>query len=475
MTLDRSLLAPLEEMTPDLQDQWRRRCYLRSAVHQLCVEADRSVVILCPPGAGLSTELALLPSYGLLSFSYNPDQWPGAAHVFTNAPTHFEQWLGYIAQRFTNRLRDQPDLVPQLTRNNLELILWLTHRYRSERARDTLFQRLRINLADDDRDQIAAKIQHPSFQQLYGSNGSERAALIEECVEIAAILGWKGIYAAIDISWTEWASRSADERRQLSAAIRDLLSTLSPLQVPGFGIKMGLSTTVDLTEGEIRSLIRGRAVVAHLSWSATQIRDLAQRYLVATGVVEEGAQPFFGDADWATLSGDIQAIWGDSGPAAATAIVAGVHEIAHPTAAPAERSPKQATPDERLSALRRYLYSQCGRLWLDPNRDLRTIWRGAVTISFEETPFRFMERLWRDRGNPVGNEILMPIAGHSAGNLDKNINRMREKLEPFYGTREHIYIQRVPNQGPRLMCYWQDNQLKQKSETHVLSSPSSNP
>lgn len=437
------LFGQITALSPEELVFWRQHCQLASPVDTLWADPARSLVVLSPPGAGLTTALALLPHHDLLTFSYGPSAWPGGADAFSHEPTHFGQWMGQVALLFTNHLREDTARVGELSNNNLELLLWLTQRYRGERQRDLLLHRLTASLGSERQAALTAAVQRPHFQQLYGDTGSERAALLEECVDIARALGWKGVFAAIDIGWSDWAQRTAEARRLLTTGVRELLGTLSPLQVAGFGYKMGLTTLVGLTEGEIRGLVRGRANVVRWSWSEARLRELVRRYLAGAGNDTAPWADLFEGERWQTLVQDVQAIWGEPGPAAAVRLAHQLHQLGPPRDA------------REFRALRHSLYAESARLWLDPTLEVRTVWRGPRPIVLDDMPFRFMKRLWaeRERGAPVNNEALRELAGTN-DNLDKNITRLRERLEPFYReSREYVYIQRAPNQGVQLTAY----------------------
>jgi hypothetical protein len=67
-------------------------------------------------------------------------------------------------------------------------------------------------------------------------------------------------------------------------------------------------------------------------------------------------------------------------------------------------------------------------------------------IMLEEAPFGCFKILWNERGRTVSVTRLREHTGSQA-NLDKNISRLRERLEPFFKERHYLYLQRDMGRG----------------------------
>jgi len=273
---------------------------------------------------------------------------------------------------------------------------------------------------------------------LYNDDSNGIANQIDEAQDLAALLGWRGIFARVDVGWLEWARRTIEQRRALFDGITSLLGALTPVR-PGFGYKLGISSALDLSPDKVHRLVRGRAVVDTWTWNDAQLRELVVRYVLAAGGPDPRA--WLADPLWELLRRDLVAIWGLPGPAAAVTLA---HELL--------QRDEQPAPGPLLE-LRKQLYARTALLLLDPDPVRRTIWRGRVPIILDETPYRFFERLWRSRGSPVANESLQEIAGSQA-NLDQYISRLRKKLEPFLKQNSYtMYIKRQPGLGTQLEHY----------------------
>jgi hypothetical protein len=284
-----------------------------------------------------------------------------------------------------------------------------------------------------------------SQEDLYDNSISGLRGQIDECLGIARTLGWNGIFARIDLHWSDWIGRAPTEREKLTMTLRELLTMLTPLR-RGFGIKLGLPRHLFTTQ-EVRELVRDRAFLTSYNWTLDDVAELTRRLvtLATDGVVD--ADQFLTSAVWKVIEEDISAIWEMPGPAAATAVA---HSLI--------QSIQIRTPSSDIvTELRHALYRSSAFLRLDRDVTQRCVWRGMMRITLDETPFRFFELLWKHKGDFVDNEALMDIAGSKA-NLDKNISRVRESIEPFYKDGFYLYVHRRIGSGTwidRSLCHFE--------------------
>src|SRR5262249_54811611 len=142
---------------------------------------------------------------------------------------------------------------------------------------------------------------------------------IDECIEIARRMGWKGIYASIDISWADWTSSSPSEREQLSLGVRQLLTTLSPLQRVGFGLKMSLPWHLFPIQ-EVRQRVGGRVMVTTYDWPVDALSRVTNGLIALAGDGAADGVALLPAEIWNALATDFESIWGGQGPGAAAAL-----------------------------------------------------------------------------------------------------------------------------------------------------------
>jgi hypothetical protein len=421
-------------MSSEQQQRWLDTCYVKTNIDELFADPARSIVVLTHSGCGVTTSLARLNSYGLFCFQYNPDQWPGQPQAFTDDTDHFSQWMAHIAYSFTEKLRIHPDLLDRLAVEHHEFLIWLMRRFLNPRRSRNWLQYLKQHLPDDMWQALNSALDILP-EQMYGNTVAELFGQIDECLMIAKQLGWKGIYASIDIHWSDWISRSSKDREILKKGIQQLLATLTPLQRPGFGFKMGLPQRL-LSVHDVRELTRGRATVAQYEWGYQDLSHIATQLIgLADENPTEDAARLAPDT-WTMLDTDLTSIWDQPGPAAAIAVARQYLLL----------STESASSKENMALLRQNLYRSSAKLYLDHDLTQRQVWRGMTPLTLEETPFHVFEVLWRHQGTSVSNETLIDIAGTKM-NLDKIISRIRKAVEPFYEQGIYLYVQRRPSSG----------------------------
>lgn len=429
------MLDPLTSLSAERIEQWVNCCYQPAPVDQLLADPNRSIIVLTTPGCGMSTSLALLPHSGLLTFDYPPERWPGVSGAFTRAESHFAQWMGLIAQRLREQLGDHPDQIRQLKVQHHEFLAWIIRKYLGSRQGTIWLSQLREQLGEADVASVQATIESGELDESYTDTGSGLAGQIEESLQIAQRLGYRGIFATIEISWGEWLQRDPEQRAALVASMRQLLSTLILLQRRGFGMKVGLPVALGLSVAEVEQLVRGRATVSAYDWNEAEIVQIAQRLTSAASAGALSAEPWCSPAVWTLIGADLRVIWGSPGPGAAVALARAIlDQEAHAT-----------TPDV-IQSLRRSLYARCAPIRLDPDLSRRIIWRGMQPITLEEAPFSCFQILWDGRGRTVETARLRSHMGSQA-NLDKNISRIRQRLEPFFKDGDYLYLQREQGRG----------------------------
>jgi hypothetical protein len=441
-------LPTIGTLPPAQQHALLSAYYVPSNIDALFADPERSVVALAYAGCGLTTGLSLLPRYRLLSFPYNPDQWPARSGEIPDAGLHRHQWMRLIAARFLEQLRNEPARVQALTSSDHEYLLWLVRRYMGHRPGALWLTDLRQHIAMETWQPLSDAANRGALDQMYGEQVSDLYGQIDEALQVAARLGWQGIYASIDISWADWTSRTSAERNTLLDEVRRILMELTPLQRLRFGVKMGIPRQI-VTPQEVKDWVRGRAHVASYEWPLADLHRIAtSRLKQSAGESERTTAPII-ETLWQRLSADIDSIWEVPVPATAVTLA----RIAQANAA----HDLGLIPED---SLRRQLYEQAAFLRLDPDRNQRRVWRGMAPIELDDTQYRFFEVLWKYRGNYADNQSLMAVAGNSAQNLDKILQRLREAIEPFYKTKDQrdkkekekrfLYIERTSN-GTRLI------------------------
>lgn len=424
-------------MSQDQRQQWVDSCYAESDIDQLLRDPARSIVVSTYPGCGITTSLQLLRSADLLVFSYNPDQWPGEAQAFTADTTHFGQWMALICDMLTEELRNRSDRIDTLDPYQHQFIIWMMQRYLGRRQSLIWQGMLQSLLPGDAWERLSSLIEHDPIA--YSDTIADLKHQLYEWISVAQKLGWRGIFGSIDISWWDWYERSLEARKQFDLRIRQLLTTLAPLEVPYFGMKLGLPARL-LPPKEIDKLTRARIkptiYPTTYRWSHEQLQQICQN-LVALASGEQGMRrPAPSGALWAMLQKDIESIWGAACPAAATALAQIWSELP-------QHEPLSA---EAVQALRAGLYRLAAPLRLDPEPESQIIRRGINAIQLDDMPFRIFQLLWQHRGSTATNDTLLQVAGTKA-NLDKIISRIREEIEPLYEHGVYIYLQRRPSSG----------------------------
>lgn len=433
---DNWLFEAVWDMNPEQRQRWLETCYLKTNVDELFADPDRSVAVVTHAGCGITTSLARLETYRLLHFQYDPDQWPGRPQSFTNAPDHFGQWMGRAAFTLIDQIRRAPALLGTLTRANYEFLTWAAQRYLNRNQNNRWHHVLQTSLPVDVWGDIQTTISDPAFVLLFGTAVADMVGQIDECLDVAQRLGWQGIYASIDIQWEDWIKRPPADRDALKEGVRQLLSSLTLLQRPGFGFKMGIPHRL-FSLGDVRALVRGRANVVVYDWSPERITRLADQLMYQATSGQSAGVQMLSNEYWQNLHGDVVSIWETLGPAAAVALVRQALQAAQ---APLE--------------IRQGLYRSSARLCLDNDPSERRVWRGMTPIRLTDAPFELFKKLWEYQGEPVSNRILLDVSG-SKENADQNISRIRKAIEPFYAHSKYLYIQRDVKRGAWLdrdMC-----------------------
>ncbi len=431
------VFAPLTAMDAGQQQRWREHCFKESAVDALLHDPLRSVVISCVGGCGISTSLALLQQSNLLVFSYNPDQWPGQSEHFTTHASHFAQWMAWIADLVLQHLSANQAQLHHLNAYQHQFLIWLIERYLKPRQSRLWYSQIQPQLQAEVA-QMLAKISGEEPID-YGDSVADVKYQIHECLDLVRSLGWQGIFATVDVNWWDWFERSLEARVRLEQQLRDLLTTLAPLEVPGFGVKLGLASHI-LPPQEVDRLTRGRIkpliYPAVYQWTLPQLQQICAD-LVALACEEAALPPMPPPGElWDWLQADLVSIWERPGPAAA-----------HALALIWMGRAGQGLEGEALHlALRADLFRTAAPLRRDPRPAGQVVYRGQLAIQLDEMPWRILDMLWQYRGNPASNEALLQIAGTKA-NLDKLISRLREQLEPLYRSGTMLYVQRRPHGG----------------------------
>ena len=424
-------------MAPDQWQLWRARCYIESEIDLLLADPIRSVVISTYSGCGITTSLSTLHAANLLVFPYSPDQWPGQPQAFTKAETHFGQWMAHFADVVTERLSVEPERLVSLNLYQHQFLLWLLGRYLGRRQSIIWQSELQQRLPSQTWEDLAVTIADEPID--YGDTVADLKYQIYECVAIARRLGWEGVFASIDISWWDWFERAPERREQFEAQVRELLTTLAPLEVPHFGIKLGLATRL-MPPPEVDRLTRSRIkpmiYPATYRWSIEQLQKICQQLVNLAGEEIGVAVAIPPGELWSWLDADISSIWERPGPAAASALAITWFELAE----------QRLSGAALLNALRAGLYRRAAPLRRDPRPNSQIVYRGQAPIHLDDMPFRIFNVLWQHRGSPANNDVLLNRAGSKA-NLDKIISRLRDQIEPLHRSGTSIYLQRRPNSG----------------------------
>lgn len=432
------VFTPVASMTARQLLSWLDDCYVASEVDQILADPVRSVVISTYGGSGITTSLALLlQTSRLLILPYNVEQWPGSPGAFTRAGTHFGQWMARFVDAVMAQLRMQPTSLTLLNPYQHQFVLWLLERHIGKRQSKVWQSELDQQLPSALREQLEMIVAEEPVD--YGDTVADLKYQLHECVAVARALGWEGVYASVDINWWDWCARTPNHRERIDAGLRDLLTTLAPLEVPYFGVKLAIPARL-LSPQEVdrltRSRIRPMIYPMTYSWSEEQLHRICRRH-VACAAADSGVEIASPPSSlWAWLEGDIRSIWEWPCPAAARALALVWLELAD----------KSLEGEVLHHQLRAALYRLAAPLRRDGATDSQVVYRGQTAIHLDDMPFRLFSTLWQHRGSPASNEALLSVAGSKA-NLDKLISRLREQIEPLHGSGTTIYLQRRPNSG----------------------------
>jgi len=424
-------------MPPDLWQLWRARCYLESDVDLLLADPVRSIVISTYSGCGITTSLAMLHAAKLLVFPYNPDQWPGQPQAFTGDESHFGQWMAHFADAVIEQLGARPEQLSHLSAYQHQFLLWLLGRYLGRRQKIVWQSQLESLLPSQAWEALAAIIANEPID--YGDSVADLKYQIHECVAVARCLGWEGIFASIDVGWWDWFDRTPESRARLEAQVRTLLTTLAPLEVPHFGVKLGMAVRI-LPPQEVDRLTRSRIkpmiYPATYRWSLDQLQQICRHMLMLAGEELGLALAVPPPELWQLLESDINSIWTRPCPATAHALASVWLNLAE----------QRLVGDSLIHELRSGLYRHAAPLRRDPRPGSQVVYRGQSALHLDDMPFRVFNMLWQHRGNPASNDALLSVAGTKA-NLDKLISRLREQIEPLYRSGTMIYLQRRQSSG----------------------------
>lgn len=428
------LLQPIEDLLPEQRQEWLASYHLEAQFDSLLRDPAQSVVVLTTPGCGLTSSLSLLSEQPLLVFPYDMRRWPGRPNAFTEADTHFGQWMGNVAQNVIDRLRSRPETAQHLRAYQYEFLVWFVRTHLGLWQALSLLNFLEQQIPASHWESLRSSCERDDLRTLFSAKGSGILGQIGEALDIAAVLGWQGIYACAEITFGDWITLSLVERQTLEDDLRAMLSTLAPLTRTGFGIKLGLPQIM-LEPRKARLLTRDRAKVLLSHWQDHDLRQLATRLLCA--LTEQDAARWEAPVAqlYAQTLDTITAIYQTPGPAAAltlASIIADAHQAG------------RAPPD--MEHVRRELFARAARLRLDGDLASRCVWRGAERIQLTESLYNFFVMLWRHRGGYVNMDALIKQSS-SKSNVDQTLTRLRKALEP--SSREPIYLQR-DGSGPRL-------------------------
>lgn len=424
-------------LTHEQWQQWRNHCYIESEIDLLLADPVRSVVVSTYSGCGLSTSLAMLQASRLLLLNYNPEEWAGTPQAFGRSETHFGQWMARFADSVMERLTLEPDDLARLNLYQQQLLLWLLERYLGKRQSRFWQGELERLLPVASKEELTQILADEPID--YGDTVADMKYQINECVAIARRLGWEGVFATVDLRWWDWLEGDDEERAQLEVGLRKLLTTLAPLEVPHFGVKLGIPARL-LPPQDIdrltRSRIRPMLYPTTYRWTVQQLQQICQRQvtLAAKDADVDFAPP--PTELWRWLEADIARIWEYPCPAAASVLARIWCEFAA----------QRLAADQLVQQLRVSLYRHAAPLRCDSRPGSQIVYRGQQPIHLDDMPFRIFTTLWQHRGSPASNETLLGVAGSKA-NLDKLISRLREQLEPMHGSGTTIYLQRRPNGG----------------------------
>lgn len=425
----------LTSLSPAQQAAWLERCYVRSQGDLLLSDQERSVVVIAPSGSGQSTSLTLLEQATYLTFKYTPEQWPGQPYALIKSPHHFDQFMAHVAQKSTDKLRAQPELLARCPRLTHEFLYWLVRRYLGNRRADVWLDHLQEHYPVDATLAMIERAKEKRFEDLYdGDSVNDIYGQIDEAKSLAHTLDWSGIYAIIDISMRDWFERAGEQRKALDRGLEQLFQSLTLIQRPQFGFKLAISDRL-LTAEKAEELLRGRATVITVTWTGPELRLMAERLLAAATDNTLKLDHVTPLELWQALEPDIRSIWGQPCPAAIKAIIEHVLKLYEPGG--------WSTTADDLRRLREELYRCNARLRRDPTVPGK-LWRAATDVQLDEAQQRVFDELWRSRGRPLSTIALLPLAGSNA-NLDKIVSRIRQAIEPLANSR--IYLNRSTSQG----------------------------
>jgi hypothetical protein len=437
-------LQPFDMMTPDQQQRWFEKCYMRSSVDDLLADPQRSTVVVTTPGCGISTSLALLMSQGLLTFPYGLDQWPGEQHAFTYAPDHFSQMMAHVAHVFIERFKASPGQLTQCSPLTHEFLAWMVRRYLGARQ-GQLWLRFLEQQTNEQLQQAIERVRASTGQELYTNDTvGDIYSQIDECLDLARTLGWEGIYAVVDIPIMNWIERTPDKRLDLLDKAKRLLTSLTPLQRPGFGFKIGVSANL-LSVQDAQVLLRNRATITTFAWKEHELRAIMQRCLSLSAYQSISLDTLLPHNWWDLTQEDMRSIWGVPGPSGILALLQ--EALEQYNVAP------QVVADARWFTIRQNLYRHYAPLRCNPDDEERVVWRGTIAIPLDEQQWRLFTTVWKHHGSFVSNEALLDIAG-SRANLDQIVSRVRQAIEPMMKSRTYLYLFRTTSNGT-----WLDRQM----------------
>lgn len=437
-TIDKWVFQPLTSLTDEQEIQWLEKCYLRSQCDLLFQDRARSAIVITDPGSGLSTSMFLAARAGFLTFSYTPDQWPGQPYALIKTPDldHFSQFMAQIAQLCTDKIRSDPKYLAECPAQTYEFLYWLVLHYLGRRRADLWLRYLQQHVTSETQTFIT-QAQQGIFDTLYGNESvNDIYGQIDECLGLAECLGWNGIYALIEINIYDWIQRSVEDRAMLRDGLERLLRSLTLIQRPGFGFKLGVPMQM-LSVDKAEELARGRATVITYTWTPNELDMLTQRMLQTAAGDQDELQFLTRPSFWKTIEPDIYSIWGQKCPAAISAVLRFVLEI--------NERDGWTSSQENVLGLRQRLYQSHALLRRDAV-DPSVVWRGATPLPLDDAQQRIFAELWRHGGHAVQNSALLPLAG-SRPNLDKIISRIRQAIEPLAQSRTYLYLMRSNSQG----------------------------
>lgn len=444
----------LDALSERQQQQWLDECYVRSGLDGVLLDPQRSVVIITEPGNGLSTSMKLLQlensfqksaasdqhkqMSSLLTFDYPPERWPVPTPALAQAPTHFELFMEFFADKCIETLKAQPEqlgLVPTISH---EFLIWLVRRYLPPRRSKVWLHTLDQNDPSPELSELIAQARSGELEPLYTDNSPQNIkGQIEECLDLAQCLHWEGVYAVADISLSDWINRTAGERKDLRDAVFHLFQQLTHLQRPGFGFKIGLPSAL-LSQEDAQVLLRDRAEILTYAWNEKKLWQIADGMLKAAAGAPLSLRTLLPVGAWEELLPDIRAIWGKSCPAAMAAIARYAWE---------QQTVDQRT-DHKLNAIRMKLYANHAPLRRDPEANQPIVWRGALPLRLNQAQLRLFDFLWQQRGRFVQTDEIIDLEiANSDSHIDKLVSRIRQVIEPDPNCYTPVYLHRASSQG----------------------------